>query len=127
MRWLLDPHVILWWYFDSSRLTKKHREIIADEANEIYVSAATIWEIEVKRRNGKISCPAELMERMKEDGFLLLPIRAEHLVPLRTIPSIHQDPFDRLLVCQSVAEQIPLISYDDKVNAYLASDWYAKQ
>jgi len=126
MRWLLDTHVILWWYFDSSRLTRKHLEIIADGTNELYVSAATIWEIEVKRSNGKISCPADMMERMKKDGFLMLPIRAEHLVPLRTIPPIHQDPFDRLLVCQSKVEHVPLISYDDKVNAYLATDWYVK-
>lgn len=118
MRYLLDTHVVLWWYFDSSRLTAKDRQIIADESNELYVSAATIGEIEVKRRNGKIDCPIDMMERMKEDGFLLLPIRAEHLVPLRTIPPIHQDPFDRLLVCQSMVEKIPLITYDDKVKAY---------
>jgi len=118
VRYLLDTHIILWWYFDSSRLTKEHLAIISEASNEIYVSAATIWEIEVKRRNGKIMCPVDMMERMKADGFLMLPIRAEHLVPLRTIPPIHQDPFDRLLVCQSMVEKIPLISYDDKVNAY---------
>lgn len=120
MRYLLDTQVILWWYFDSKRLAKKHLKIIADEGNELYVSAASIWEIEVKRRNGKLECPADMMERIKADGFLLLPITAEQLVPLRTIPPIHNDPFDRLLVCQSMVEKIPLISYDDKVNAYFA-------
>lgn len=118
MRYLLDTQVVLWWYFDSGRLTKEHRKIIADETNELYVSAASIWEIEVKRRNGKLECPVDMMERIKADGFLLLPITAEHLVPLRTIPNIHNDPFDRLLVCQSMVEKIPLISYDEKVNAY---------
>lgn len=120
MRYLLDTQVILWWYFDSKRLAKEHLKIIADEGNELYVSAASIWEIEVKRRNGKLECPADMMERIKADGFLLLPITAEQLVPLRTIPPIHNDPFDRLLVCQSMVEKIPLISYDDKVNAYFA-------
>ena len=120
MRYLLDTQVILWWYFDSKRLAKEHLKIIADEGNELYVSAASIWEIEVKRRNGKLECPIDMMERIKADGFLLLPITAEQLVPLRTIPPIHNDPFDRLLVCQSMVEKIPLISYDDKVNAYFA-------
>ena len=120
MRYILDTQVILWWYFDSKRLAKEHLKIIADEGNELYVSAASIWEIEVKRRNGKLECPVDMMERIKADGFLLLPITAEQLVPLRTIPPIHNDPFDRLLVCQSMVEKIPLISYDDKVNAYFA-------
>ena len=120
MRYILDTQVILWWYFDSKRLAKEHLKIIADEGNELYVSAASIWEIEVKRRNGKLECPADMMERIKADGFLLLPITAEQLVPLRTIPPIHNDPFDRLLVCQSMVEKIPLISYDDKVSAYFA-------
>lgn len=121
MRFLLDTHVVLWWYFDSSRLKDAHRQIIADEANELYVSAAAIWEIEVKRRNGKIECPTDMMERIKADGFRILPIMAEHLVPLRSIPPIHNDPFDRIMVCQSIVEEIPLISYDDKVNAYFSS------
>ncbi len=118
MRYLLDTHVILWWYLDLPQLEKRHRRIIADSANELYVSAAAIWEIEVKRRNGKLDCPPDMMERIKADGFKLLPIMAEHLVPLRTIPPIHNDPFDRIMVCQSLVEKIPIISYDDKVNAY---------
>jgi PIN domain nuclease of toxin-antitoxin system len=120
MRLLLDTHVILWWYFDSSRLSREHIRLIADETNEVYVSAASIWEIEVKRRNGKLKCPVDMLERIKADGFSILPIMAEHLVPLRTIPNIHNDPFDRILVCQSLVEKIPLISYDEKVKAYFA-------
>ena len=118
MRYLLDTHVVLWWYFDSSRLRKEHLKLIAADDNDLYVSTAAIWEIEVKRRNGKIKCPIDMMERIKADGFILLPITAEHLVPLRTIPQIHNDPFDRIMVCQSMVEKIPLISYDEKVNAY---------
>lgn len=71
MRVLLDTHVILWWYFDSGRLKKEHLRIIADGSNEVYVSAAAIWEIEVKRRNGKIDCPVDMMERIRKDGFLI--------------------------------------------------------
>ena len=62
-----------------------------------------------------------MMERIRKDGFLILPIAADHLVPLRSIPLIHNDPFDRIMVCQSLVEKIPLISYDDKVNAYFDS------
>ena len=120
MRYLLDTHVVLWWYLDAPQLSKEHRQIIADPANELYVSAAAIWEIEVKRRNGKLECPIDMMERIKADGFKILPIMAEHLVPLRTIPPIHNDPFDRIMVCQSIVEKIPMISYDDNVNAYFA-------
>ncbi len=118
MRCLIDTHIVLWWYFDSSRLRREHLRAISDDKNEICVSAAAIWEIEVKRRNGKLECPVDMMERIKADGFKILPILAEHLVPLRTIPPIHNDPFDRIMVCQSIVEQIPLISYDPKVNAY---------
>ena len=118
MRCLIDTHIVLWWYFDSSRLRREHLRAISDDKNEICVSAAAIWEIEVKRRNGKLECPIDMMERIKADGFTILPILAEHLVPLRTIPPIHNDPFDRIMICQSIVEQIPLISYDPKVNAY---------
>ena len=118
MRYLLDTHVVLWWYLDLPKLERRHKQIIADNGNELYVSAAAIWEIEVKRRNGKLDCPIDMMERIKADGFTILPIMAEHLVPLRTIPPIHNDPFDRLMVCQSIVEKIPLISYDPNVNAY---------
>ena len=59
-----------------------------------------------------------MMERIKADGFRILPVMAEHLVPLRTILPIHNDPFDRIMVCQSMVEKIPLISYDKNVNAY---------
>lgn len=120
MRYMLDTHIVLWWYLDSPQLKSEFRKLIADSANEIYVSAAAIWEIEVKRRNGKLNCPPDMMERIKADGFRILPIMAEHLVPLRTIPPIHNDPFDRIMVCQSLAENIPLISCDKNVNAYLA-------
>ena len=98
MRYMLDTHIVLWWYLDSPQLKKEHRRLIADAGHEIYVSAAVIWEIEVKRRNGKLECPPDMMERIKADGFRILPIMAEHLVPLRTIPPIHNDPFDRIIV-----------------------------
>lgn len=120
MRYLLDTHVVLWWYMDSPLLNDIHRSIISDADNEIFVSAAVIWEIEVKRRNGKLNCPPDMMERIKADGFKILPITAEHLIPLRTIPPIHNDPFDRIMVCQSMVEKIPLISYDKNVNEYFA-------
>ena len=120
MRYLLDTHVVLWWYLDAPQLTKVHRQLISDVGNELYVSAAAIWEIEVKRRNGKLDCPPDMLERIKTDGFMILPIMGEHLVPLRTLPPIHNDPFDRIMVCQSIVEKIPMISYDDNVNAYFA-------
>ena len=76
MRVLLDTRVILWWYFDSGRLKKEHLRIIADGSNEVYVSAAAIWEIEVKRRNGKIDCPVDMMERLrKEDEQILIDMQ----------------------------------------------------
>ena len=118
MRYMLDTHIVLWWYLDSPQLKKEHRRLIADAGHEIYVSAAVIWEIEVKRRNGKLECPPDMMERIKADGFRILPIMAEHLVPLRTIPPIHNDPFDRMLITQARSDGLNLISHDDKVIAY---------
>ena len=118
MRYLLDTHVVLWWYLDSSLLKKEHRRLIADGDNEIYVSAAVIWEIEVKRRNGKLDCPPDMLKRIKADGIKILPIVAEHLVPLRTIPPIHNDPFDRMLLAQAKSEGIKIMSHDRQFPQY---------
>ena len=118
MRCLIDTHIVLWWYFDSSRLNREHLRIIADGKNDICVSAAAIWEIEVKRRNGKLDCPIDMMERISQDGFTILPIKAEHLVPLRTIPLIHNDPFDRIIISQAMKHNFSIITSDTIIPQY---------
>ena len=82
MRYLLDTHVVLWWYLDLPKLERRHKQIIADNGNELYVSAAAIWEIEVKRRNGKLDCPIDMMERIKADANPQRSIRPPHGLPV---------------------------------------------
>lgn len=119
MRILLDTHVALWWIADSPKLTGEDRRLIADPANEIYVSAASAWEVEIKRGLGKIVIADDWKDVIDRNGFLWLDIKPCHADLLRQLPGIHKDPFDRMLVAQAKGEGLCLISHDSKVNDYL--------
>src|SRR4051812_33921264 len=118
MRMLLDTHVFLWITIDSKRLGPKARKLIA-EATEIYVSAASIWEIAIKRRLGKIEAePSELVAAIDASGFYSLPITARHAALVETLPQHHRDPFDRILVAQALVEPLRLLTVDKALQEY---------
>ena len=119
MRILLDTHVALWWIADSPKLTGEDRRLIADPANEIYVSAASAWEVEIKRGLGKIVIADDWKGVIDRNGFVWLDVKPRHTDLLRNLPDIHKDPFDRMLVAQAKDESLFLISHDSKVNDYL--------
>ena len=127
MRLLLDTHVALWAITDSLSLLPKAREMIADPANTVVVSAASIWEISIKRalaRGTPTDMPvsgAEAAEYFRSAGYILLSISPEHAAAVEQLPHLHADPFDRILVAQSLAESLFLITHDSKVAAYSAS------
>ncbi|GAD84770.1 type II toxin-antitoxin system VapC family toxin [Nocardia asteroides] len=111
MSLLLDTHVILWWLTDDPALGADLRDRL-DHDPDVYVSSASIWEIAMKQASGKLAGPADLPERVVGSGFLPLPIDARHTIEAARLPSIHRDPFDRILVAQARCEELTLVTRD---------------
>jgi PIN domain nuclease of toxin-antitoxin system len=105
MKYLLDTHTFLWWCSGADQLSVRVRKIIADGRNEIYLSAASAWEIAFKARKGRLTLPEDpanyVTSRMNQHRFLALPIQTLHALRVFDLPSHHADPLDRLLVVQS--------------------------
>ena len=121
MRLLLDTHVLLWWRANSRLLSQRARAAITDAENEILISIASLWEIVIKRTLGKLRFPDDLEVVLREEKFGLLVITFRHLQVLEILPSLHRDPFDRVLLAQSASEGIPLVTNDRALSAYQAA------
>jgi len=120
MRLLLDTPIFLWAVSGDPLLNPTSRRVI-ESADEVYVSAASIWEIAIKRGLGRadLSVDPRLLRRgLLDNGWLELPIQSDHVVAIDGLPPFHKDPFDRLLVAQSHVEGILLVTSDDIVAAY---------
>jgi len=118
MRLLLDTQVFVWITQDSPRLTKAAKALILD-ASEVYVSAASIWEIAIKARLGKIDAdPQQMAQAIAASGFSELPITVQHAAGVELLPDHHKDPFDRLLLAQALAEPLRLVSADGQLAKY---------
>jgi PIN domain nuclease of toxin-antitoxin system len=116
---LLDTHALLWWLSDDPKLGAAARELIADPANDILVSAVSLWEILVKVRVGKLVASIEdILTEMQAQGFVLLQIAPAHLVALAGLPMHHRDPFDHLLIAQAMAEGATFLSEDASTPRY---------
>lgn len=118
MRLLLDTHILLWWLADDPALSAEYRAVIADANNDVFVSAVSVAEIAIKTSLGKLEAPDGLIDAVAESGFVELPFLAAHAALLRELPWHHRDPFDRMLVCQALAEHLALLSADRHVGAY---------
>lgn len=122
MRLLLDTHVVLRALGDTTRLAPMTRTMIADPANDVYVSAASLWEIAIKEALGKLRLPAPAREWMpvalERAGLSGLEISGRHALAAGALPPHHRDPFDRLLVAQAVDEGLTLVSSDRHFTAY---------
>lgn len=116
MRLLLDTHVLLWWFTDDDRLSAEARRAVADQANDVFVSAASAWEIATKQRLGKLDDVPEAAARFAElvaaDGFLHLPVTHVHALRAGGYGAAHRDPFDRMLAAQSELESLLLVTRD---------------
>lgn len=117
MTLLLDTNVFLWWLDDSPKLGPKARAAIAGR-DLVFISAATAWEIAVKRASGKLEAPGDIAEWIEQGGFIELPIDVGHTVASAELPDHHRDPFDRLLVAQAQLEQMTLVARDDDIDRY---------
>ena len=122
MKALLDTHTFLWWNMDDPLLSPTARAILADGANEIYLSAASAWEIAIKAARGRLILPepAEfyVSRRLMHHRFLPLPVTISHALHVAGLPWLHNDPFDRLLVAQGQVEQMALLSADGDIARY---------
>jgi PIN domain nuclease of toxin-antitoxin system len=118
---LLDTHALLWWLSDDDRLGARVRKVIADPANDVFVSVVVLWEIVVKQRVGKLRADVkDIWEAIDRDGFRLLDISVAHLLTLVGLPTHHRDPFDHLLIAQAITEGATLVSDDRHMPKYAA-------
>lgn len=122
MRFLLDTHTVLWCFNASSSLSAKTKRLIEDGGNEILVSAASAWEIATKVRLGKLPTGEELVSDfdryLARLGFDPLPISLQHAVRAGRLAGEHRDPFDRMLIAQAQAEDLPILSNDRIFDSY---------
>lgn len=116
MRVLLDTCALIWFLRDNPELSELAAELIEDERNEVFVSVASIWEIAIKSSIGKLSRPegleTSLEAQLLESGFSILPIQFSHAVRVASLPLVHRDPFDRLLLAQCLAEDLVALTDD---------------
>jgi PIN domain nuclease of toxin-antitoxin system len=121
MRLLLDSHIAVWALLDDPRLSARARQLIAAEANEVWVSVASIWEIAIKHSLGRGGMPfsgTAAIGHFRQAGFRLLDIRPEHAAATEALPPLHADPFDRLLVAQARTEPLHLLTHDTMIARY---------
>jgi PIN domain nuclease of toxin-antitoxin system len=121
VRVLVDTHLLLWAVASSRRLPKEARSLILDTVNEVFYSAASVWEVAIKstlRRGDFKANPTVLVRALARSGFSELPVTAAHAARVAGLPAIHRDPFDRLLVAQSLAEPMTLLTNDAVLVGY---------
>lgn len=118
MRLLLDTHVLLWAMRDAPELSTASRQWMS-QADVVFVSAASIWEVAIKASIGKLSIdPQRLAQQAEAAGFVPLPITWRHSAAVHSLPLHHRDPFDRLLVAQAMSEPLHLLTHDAALQAY---------
>lgn len=121
MRLLLDTHLLLWAVAASRKLPAEIRDLLVDPRNVVIYSAASVWEIAIKNRLGRKDFRIDvalLLRAAAETGFVELPITAHHAAQVGVLPDLHNDPFDRLLVAQALAESAVLLTNDRQLKAY---------
>ena len=121
MKLLLDTHLLLWAAGEPQRLSKQARTLIDNPDNELLFSAASLWEVAIKRGLGRedFKVDARLLRRgLLDNGYSELPIISDHVVATESLPPIHKDPFDRVLVAQATVEGVTLLTIDPLVSQY---------
>ena len=119
MKVLIDTHIALWGLYDSDRLSSSSSRILADPVNEVFVSIASAWEIEIKHSMGKLDVPSEdFISDCKAMGFNLLSISEKHISALCKVEKGHRDSFDRMLLAQSVSEGMSFLTEGSKLLEY---------
>ena len=118
MQLLLDTHALIWWLSKDSTLAVEAKNAIADPDNIVFVSAASAWEIAIKKSLGKLQAPDDLSIQIEEKKFTPLAISIDHALTVEKLPLHHQDPFDRILIAQAMHENSIIVTRDRKFEAY---------
>ncbi len=124
MRLLLDTHLVLWWEANHPRLSADVKRLIRTEAESVFISRASLWEIAIKVATGRLKVDiAKLVRSVEKHGFEWLDIRNEHILAVSSLPNFedHRDPFDRMLVAQSLTEPLQLLTADSFLARYGAT------
>jgi PIN domain nuclease of toxin-antitoxin system len=124
MKLLLDTATFLWWITDSEWLSDQARRLIGDGENEVWFSAVSSWEIVIKAGLRRVRLPEKveqfLPEQVAINGFQVLPVHLRHTLKVATLPPLHRDPFDRLLVAQALIEELTIVTSDRQMAKYSA-------
>ena len=124
MKLLLDTHIFIWWADQPEKLSAAALSALEDEANELLLSVASVWEMQIKIQLGKLklSLPLkELINNQQETNDLMVsPVALTHVLALNSLPFHHKDPFDRLLIAQSIEEKLTIVTADSQFSAYSA-------
>ena len=115
---LLDSHILIWWLSDDVRLPETSRAAISDPETLCFVSAATLWEIGIKRRLGMLDAPGSLLPIIEDEGFVPLDVTPTHAERAANLPPIHKDPFDRMLIAQGMEESLTIATVDVRFAQY---------
>lgn len=118
MRLLLDTHTLLWWLSKNSTLRPETQAAIGDGSSFVAVSAASAWEISIKRAIGRLEAPADLQIQLGRQRFTPLPITIPHALRAGELPPLHADPFDRMLVAQAELEGLTVVTRDENIPRY---------
>jgi PIN domain nuclease of toxin-antitoxin system len=118
VRLLLDSHALLWWAANDARLDADARDAINSPGNEVFLSAATAWELAIKVAAGRLEVPDDLVARALREGLRPLPIDLDHATDAAALPPHHRDPFDRMLVAQARGESMTLVTADAAIRRY---------
>lgn len=118
MRLLVDTHIFCWWFYEPERLSRKAIKVMRG-AEKVFVSSASIWEVAIKVRLGKMNAdPLELFGQIEANGFRELPVWSKHALLVANLPMHHTDPFDRLLIAQAISEPLHLLTADAQLKPY---------
>lgn len=119
MRLLIDTHALIWWLRDSPRLSGAARAAMANQQNDLFVSACVAYEIAYKQKSGRLPPVSEHLPRqLQREGILALPISLDHTLAAAALPGPHRDPWDRIMMAQAVAEGLTVVTIDRQFSAY---------
>jgi len=118
MRLLLDTHALLWWLAGGDALSTAAREAIESPESLVYVSAASAWEMSIKRAKGRLDSPTDVVDAIAANGFRELPVEVAHAQSVGSLPPRHADPFDRILIAQAQLEGLTIVTRNRAFEAY---------
>jgi|SRR5215213_1682079 len=122
MRLLLDTHIFIWWADQPEKLSPATLSALEDETNELLLSVASVWEMQIKIQLGKLKLSLPLKQLLKNqqeiNDLTVLPVTLTHVLALNALPFHHKDPFDRLLIAQSIEEELTVVTIDSQFSGY---------